>query len=192
MANESVLGNAIGFLDKLGVYEYLLPFILVFTILYAIFEKTKVLGTETINSVVYPRRNLNAMASFVMALLVIVSDKVVGIIVETSTNIVVLIMASIFFMIMVGSFQKENEKPFFLTGKWKDAFMWIMSIGLFGIFLSALKTKEGDSWLSAILKGLGTPYMEDILSATILIVIIGVFITFVTKENNQEEKKGDE
>ena len=38
--------TGIDFLDKLGVYEVLLPFLLIFTIVFAILEKTKVFGTE--------------------------------------------------------------------------------------------------------------------------------------------------
>ena len=42
----SVFGEAIQFLAKLGIYDVVLPFLLVFTIVFAIMEKTKLLGTE--------------------------------------------------------------------------------------------------------------------------------------------------
>ena len=46
MVEESVFRTAIGFLDKLGVYDIILPFLLVFTLVFAILEKTKILGLE--------------------------------------------------------------------------------------------------------------------------------------------------
>ena len=48
---SSVFANAIQFLDRLGVYDVLLPFILVFAIVFAILERTKVLGTEKMKDV---------------------------------------------------------------------------------------------------------------------------------------------
>ena len=45
MANGFV--GAIAFMDKLGVYDVVLPFLLVFTLIYAFLEKTKVFGVET-------------------------------------------------------------------------------------------------------------------------------------------------
>ena len=192
MANESVLETAINFLIELGVFEYLLPFILIFTLLYAILEKTKVLGTEKIDEITYTKRNLNAMVSFVIALMVIVSKEVVGIIIDTSIYIVILLLASIFFMILVGSFSKEKETPFYLEGKWKNAFMWIMFMGLSVIFLSAMKTKNNESWLSTVLNAIGTPYLKDIFSTLILIILVGGFVYLITKEdNNKKENEGD-
>src|SRR3989339_539361 len=42
----SVFGESIQFLAKLGIYDVVLPFLLVFTIVFSLMEKTKVLGTE--------------------------------------------------------------------------------------------------------------------------------------------------
>ena len=193
MADTTVLGGAINFLGKIGFYDYILPFILVFTILYAIFEKTKVLGTEIIDGVTYPKKNLNAMVSFVIAMFVIVSDAIVGVITQTSTYMVVLILASVFFMILVGSFHKEGKEPFFLEGKWKTTFTWIMFVGLMGIFLSALKSPTSNkSWLSIILNSFDGSYTGEIASTIILLGIIGGFIMLITKENKPKRREGED
>ena len=42
----TVLGNALDFLKELGVYDVLLPFILVFTIMFAILERTKLFDND--------------------------------------------------------------------------------------------------------------------------------------------------
>ena len=68
---ETVLGGVLGFFRELGVYDVLLPFILVFTITFAILERTKLFGTEKDSkNVDHTKKNLNAMVAFVVAFLV--------------------------------------------------------------------------------------------------------------------------
>ena len=68
---ESTFREMIGFLDKIGIYDVVLPFILVFTIVFVILEKTRVLGTETIEGKPYTKKNINAMVAFVIAFFVV-------------------------------------------------------------------------------------------------------------------------
>ena len=42
----STLQNAIEFFKAFGLFDIVLPFLLVFTIIYAILEKTRILGHE--------------------------------------------------------------------------------------------------------------------------------------------------
>ena len=67
----STFRNVLEFLDTLGVYDVLLPFILVFAIMFAILEKSKVLGTETKGDVTIPKRNINSLVAFVIAFFVV-------------------------------------------------------------------------------------------------------------------------
>ncbi len=41
---ETVFRSAISFLNDIGLYDVVLPFLLVFTLVFAILEKTKLLG----------------------------------------------------------------------------------------------------------------------------------------------------
>ena len=45
MVEQSVFRGIIEFFEKIGIYDVVLPFLLVFTIVFAILEKTKVFGT---------------------------------------------------------------------------------------------------------------------------------------------------
>ena len=60
--------EVIQFFDGIGLFDVVLPFLLVFTIVFAIFEKTKVLGTEEIEGHKYTKgrnlRNHKAYSSF--------------------------------------------------------------------------------------------------------------------------------
>src|SRR3989338_8397069 len=112
MAEESTFRGAISFLEKIGVYDVVLPFILIFTIVFAIFEKTKVLGVEKIGGHEYSRKDLNATVSFVIAFLVVASSKLVTIINESLGKIVLLLLISICFLLLIGSFYRYDEKVF--------------------------------------------------------------------------------
>ena len=46
----SVFGDSINFLVKLGVYDIILPFLLVFVLVFALLEKTKILGTDKVKN----------------------------------------------------------------------------------------------------------------------------------------------
>ena len=80
MADTTGFRAVIVFLEKLGVYDVVLPFLLVFTIVFAILEKTRVLGTDDVDGKHLPKKNLNAVVAFVMAFLVIASTSLVRII----------------------------------------------------------------------------------------------------------------
>src|SRR3989338_2385828 len=125
MAEESAFREIIIFFNKLGIYDVILPFLLVFTIVFAILEKTKVLGMEDIDGTKYTRKNLNAMVAFVIGFLVVASTNLVRIINTTASQIVLLLFLSIFFLLLVGSFMKEGDGVF-LEGKWNALFMAIM------------------------------------------------------------------
>src|SRR3989338_8041251 len=133
----TVFGDVIGFLDRLGVYDIVLPFLLVFTIVFAIFEKTKVLGTEEVAGKPYPKKNLNAMAAFVIAFLVIASARLVAIINESLANIVLLLLVVVMFLLLIGTFYGEGEEVV-LKGGWRAVFMGVLLLGIILIFLNAV------------------------------------------------------
>src|SRR3989344_2103770 len=103
--------EALGFLADIGVYDVVLPFVLVFVIVFAIFEKTRVFGTYTYqDGKEYPKKNLNSMVAFVIAFFVIASSQLVETITKISANVVVLLVGIVFFLLLAGSFHKEDPK----------------------------------------------------------------------------------
>ena len=58
--------EVIDFFDTIGVFDVVLPFLLVFTIVFALLERTKVFGVETIDGKHYTKKNLNSVAAFVI------------------------------------------------------------------------------------------------------------------------------
>src|SRR3990167_8357987 len=102
----SPLQNAIQFFKEFGLFDVVLPFLLVFAIIFAILEKTMVLGSEGKGDSAKPKKNLNAMVAFVVAMLVVATNKIVTAINEALPNIVLIIVAFVAFLLMIGVFMK--------------------------------------------------------------------------------------
>lgn len=175
----STFRKSIEFFAELGVYDVILPFLLVFTIVFAILEKTKVFGTEELGGVKYPKKNLNSMVAFVSAFLVIASTRLVAAINESVANVVLLLLVSICFLMLIGSFYKEGEGVY-LEGNWKKLFMVIMFVGVVAIFLQAIKMDNGQGVLTYILRWIGSTWNTAFTSAVLLIVIAVIFILYIT------------
>jgi magnesium-transporting ATPase (P-type) len=62
MAGE--VAESMALMDQMGVFSFILPFILIFVVVYAILEKTNILADEGSKS----RKAINATTSFVIAL----------------------------------------------------------------------------------------------------------------------------
>jgi hypothetical membrane protein len=186
----STFRNAIDFFDKIGVYDVILPFLLVFTIVFAILEKTKVFGTEKIGDKEVTKKNLNSMAALIIGFLVVASSQLVETITEVSSNVVVLLLLSVLFLLLVGSFFKEGDAVFLENGFWKYLFMIIMFIGIVGIFLHAIENDDGDSWLEYAWDQLTDNYNSTAVGSIILIIIIIVFMTYVVGGFRPDAHKG--
>lgn len=188
MPQDSVFRGIILFLDKIGIYDVILPFLLTFTIVYAFLEKTKILGTDTIKkdgaTIETSKKNLNSIAAFAIGFFVVASSWIVGIINEAMANIVLLVLVSMCFLLLIGSFaytpkdKDGRESPFFFLeeGPWRTGFMILMTIGVAVVFLHAL------GWLHDIWDYLVDHWQTNFVGSIILIALVAVFIHYVTKD----------
>ncbi|MBN1645672.1 hypothetical protein JW868_01380 [Candidatus Woesearchaeota archaeon] len=182
MVTQSVLAGTLAFLDRIGIFDVVLPFVLTFTIVYAVLEKTKVFGTETIfkdndfekASQIMPRKNLNAMTAFVVAFFVVASARIVAIINQALAHVVVLLVLIVSFMMLMGTMYKGNE-PFELPKAWKIIMGIVMALGIALIFLNAAGVL--DVWWYYLLRNWDT----NAVSAIGLLVLILIFMMFITK-----------
>ena len=86
----------------------------------------------------------------------------------------------VLFLLLVGSFFKEEPHGVFLEGGWRTTFMLIVFIGLVFIFLDALNlTEKVFGFLKGADKG-------EIVGSVLLLIVIVMFIAYVT----QEKKSG--
>ena len=178
--------EVIEFFDSVGLFDVVLPFLLVFTIVFAIMEKTKVLGTEDLDGKKYTKKNLNAIAAFVMAFLVVASSQLVEIITKVSANAVVVLFLSVLFLLLVGSFYKEGESVY-LEGGWKVTFMIIVFVAIIGIFLDAIKGPDGKTWLQRVTDFTGSGG-DEIVGAVVLLTLIVLFIVYAIRDPSKPAK----
>jgi hypothetical protein len=182
MADESVFRGTLAFFHDIGIYDVVLPFLLTFTIVFAMLEKTKIYGTEKDEKGnLTTRKNLNSMTAFVAAFFVVASTQVVKVINESLAWIVLLLLLSIGFMLLVGSFH-QGDKEFYLQKPWNIIFMIIMFVGIIMIFLYSL------GWLDDIYNFFKENASSNWVSGIILIVIIILFMVFVTYEKKPSKK----
>ena len=186
MVEDTAFRGVISFLEKFGFYDIVLPFLLVFTVVFAILEKTKVLGTETIKDVKYTKKNLNSIVAFVIAFLVVASTKLVAAINQIMANIVLLLILSISFLLLIGSFFKEDEDVYLKEGPWRTFFMLIMFIGVVIIFLHSF------GWLNIAWDWLATHWQTSFVGTIALLLFIALFMYYVVeggKPSKQAQKK---
>ncbi len=179
---ETVFRNAIEFLNDFGLYDVVLPFLLVFTLVFAILEKTKILGMSTLEGEKVTKKNLNAMTAFICAFLVIASTQLVSIINEIIANVVLLLILSVCFLLLVGSFHGDGEFTLKDFPGWVKTMMLIMFIGIAAIFLNAM------GWLEVII---GLLYMMDVewVSALVFLVLVAGIVGLIIREPKKSTTK---
>jgi len=182
MATEGGFYGVIEFMGKIGVYDIILPFLLVFTIVFAILEKTKILGVDKIESKEYTKKNLNAMVAFISAFLVIASTQLVGVISEVISNVVLLLILAVCFLLLVGVFFTDKQFSLEEYPGWIKFFMILMFIGIVVIFLNAL------DWLKYLLV-VFTFWDADWAASIIFLVIILLFLWYIVRDPKDKEGK---
>lgn len=185
MVEESVFRGMISFLGEIGVYDIILPFLLIFTIVFAILEKTKIFGMEDVDGKKTTKKNINSMVAFSIAFLVIASTKLVSIINEVMANIVLLLVLSVSFLLLAGSLFGDKEFSLENFPKWMTFFMIIMFTGIVVIFLNAL------NWLEPIF-GVFRNWRAEWAASIIFMIITVGFIVFITWSPDKKESKSSE
>ena len=181
MAEESAFRGMIGFMNKIGVYDVILPFLLVFTIIFAILEKTKIFGLDKIDGKELTKKNINAMVAFVIAFLVIASTQLVAVINEVMANVVLLVILGVCFLLLVGVFFGDKEFTLKEFPTWSKLLMVIMFVGIVVIFLNAL------GWMKQIFF-LFENWNADWAASIIFLAIILGFMWFITSSPEQKKE----
>lgn len=176
---ESAFRGAIVFFEKLGVYDVVLPFLLVFTIVFAVLERTKIFGIEKVANEEMTKKNLNAMAAFVIALLVVASTQVVAVINQGLAKVVLLLLIAVMFLMLIGTFFGKEEVK--LEGSWRAWGMGAMAAGVLLIFMHEL------GWLDPFWNYIISNWSSTVMGSIILLIVIIVFMAYVTKPEKERQ-----
>lgn len=170
-------------LENMGFTDLLLPFALIFTLVFAILQKSKVLGEKS--------KNFNAIISMVMALLVVIPHitgsyppgaDVVNIINSALPNVSLVIVGIIMFLILIGIM---GGKASWVGGK-AGGFMALIAIALVVLIFG-----NAAGWWTRYPWWLRWIQDPDTQAIIIVLVIFGAVIWFVTKDDEDKKSKDE-
>ena len=184
----STLQGAIDFLKEFGLFDVILPFLLVFAIVYALLEKTRILGSEKVGDKEVPKSSLNSTVAFVVALLVVATNKIVTAINIALPNVVLLIVLLVTFLMLVGIFFREGEFDFATRYKgWTTGFAIIILVSIVLIFANSISYKNtSQTWLGVFWDYLVQNYNNAIVGSIIMLIILIGSIVYMTKSVKQK------
>jgi len=184
----SPLEIAIIFLKDFGFFDVILPFLLVFTIVFAVLEKTMILGKENNK----PKKNLDSMVAFAIALFVVAASNIVAVLQQSLPMVTLVLIVIISFMLLMGSFMGTGEFSFNNYKYTKYFLVFSLIIGVSLIFLGAIESDNGDSWLRIIWDYVqenwftGPAFSGIVFLAIIVLVILYVLDAFPGSNSKSE------
>ena len=184
-SQESVptLDRAIDFLRAFGFFSVVLPFLLIFTIVFGVLEKTKIFGTEKIKDQELPRRNLNSVVAFCIAFFVVAASNVVQML-QASLPIVALILVIIIvFLLLFGALMSHEElkqgMSLWKFKGFKSAFVIFIVLAILAILLA------GFGLLDDVVGYIGGNLTGTFITSFILLVIVVAAIWFVAGSHGE-------
>jgi len=176
--------QAIQTLEYLGIRDVILPFILIFTLVFAVLQKTKILGTEDDGK--KPRKNFNVVIGFVMAMAVIIphvtasyppNGDVVDIINAALPNVSIVMIVILMALLVIGVFGKNVN----LMGEIGGWVVLISFVVVLVIFLNAANWFQLPWWLT---------FLNDSATqgAIVVVLVFAILIWFITADDKKKEK----
>lgn len=177
----TALGSAIEFLQDFGFFDVILPFLLVFTIVFGILEKTKIFGVEKVDDKEYPRKGINSMIAFVIAFFVVAAREVVASIQVSIPQVILVLITLVCFMLLVGTFMGDKQFNFEEKGKWLAFLMVIIFISVILIFLNSF------GWLDSVFAYLAEHTYLLAPVAFVIIIVVAIMYVVGGKPKKKEE-----
>lgn len=183
MAAESLkLEGFIRTLENWGLTDVMLPFLLVFVIIFAILQKTKILGEG--------KKNLSVVVAVVVALLVVIphvtgrfpanSDPVV-IINDALPQVSIVLVAVIFLLIMIGVFGQDYVFLGVTMPGWITLFSLIVIVLIFG--------GAAGWWDSGFGSTLQDFFGTEGIAVAIMLLTFGIIIAWITSDSKEREER---
>jgi len=161
------MATNLGILGSEFFTNIILPFLLIFVVVFAILEKTKILGEK---------KDINAIVSLVFALIVIGVPSAVGVMFNIIPVIAVIIVILLSWMMTYG-FVGGAVNP--VTKAWQRFFQIVLGFVFLGIIV----------WATGLYKSiLKQPWATQIGPTLLLIGSIAAVIAIVLSEKSEEAK----
>ena len=169
-------------MDSMGLTEVLLPFMLIFVIMFAILQKTKVLGDG--------KKNLNIIIAVVVGLLVVIphstgrfapSQDPVVIINNALPQVSIVIVAVIFLLILIGVFGQEQVFLGVSMPGWVMFFSLITIVAIFG--------GAAGWWSGSFGSSLEDLFGTDAIALAVMLLVFGIIIAWITSDSKESESR---
>lgn len=179
----SALEGPIELLVELGVVDVLLPFALIFTIIYAVLQKTKMIGEG--------RKNFNISIALIIALLVVIPHvmdtyppgrDVVEIINQALPQVSLVVVAILMVMLLIGIFAPGIAFQTTGIGTLLALFSILAVAFIFGNALGWWGSFEDNSVFSF----LNDPDTQAVL---IIILVFGLIVWFITRDDSNHNAR---
>jgi len=97
-------------LESWGVFDIVLPFLFVFTLIFGLLEKTKILGTEGVEK--HAKTNINAIVAVILGLFFITQFEIVQTLTNFLPKVSLFMIIAVMFLLMITFFgAKFHEGP---------------------------------------------------------------------------------
>jgi len=167
--------DVVVFLDKLGMWDVIVPFILVFTVVYAVLEKTKVLGEENKE----PKHRFNAVAAFVIASFTLIAVDVLNVVSRFSQYIVVFLIASLCMAILLTFLGFKDIQKHKIS-------KWVIFPVLFVILIIGALYAFG--WLSVLDWSAVSRYFGVIIAFAVFLFVIWIILRGEKKSSETSDE----
>ena len=160
-------------LGEAGVMVFLV-FLLVFTVIFAVLDKTKILGEA--------KKNMNVALALIFALMFVIPHVTgdyarlgydpVKIIIRALPQVSLIVVAVIALMVLIGVFAHDRILLGLSAPGWIGLFSVIAIVVIFG--------GAAGWWTTGFVDWLENNFGKDILAIVIMILVFGIIIAFVT------------
>jgi len=155
------------FFESNGVFEFLLPFLLVFVIFFAVLQKIQI----------FPSTKVNAVLSVILGLLIVTQFEIVQTMTNFLPKVSLFLVIAVMFMFLIGLFGINMTEGF------SGIFLGIATLVSLFVMYWALGPSIGISNLSI-------PYWITDNQSLIIVLITVAVIWFVIANTNKKKRSG--
>ena len=161
-----------------GIFEFVLPFLLVFTIVFAVLEKTMLFGKDKNQE---PKKNINVVVAIVIALIVINQFEIIDRLNLFIPKVSLFIIIAVMFLVLIGLFGAKVEDGF------SGITLFLFAVASLLIIYWALVPSSSSDFFTGSDFGY---WIQDNLGTLLVLVIIGIVVWAVAGGSKKGDKGG--
>ena len=167
-------------LESWGLTDALLPFLLIFVIIFAVLQKTRVLGEG--------KKNFNVIVSLVISLLVVIphvtrsyppGGDIVEILNTALPNVSILVVAIVMLLVLIGILGGEARWMGGSLSGWIAIFAFLIILWIFG---------RAAGWFYYVPRWLYWIQDPDVWALIVILLVFGIVIWFITRDSEEQDK----